>query len=209
MDAEHGALGIAGDLGRDPSQAHIHLLDQRPHRVPDLKLVDRAVPLEPVAAVVPPEPAEEPESLRPETGEPRSTALTRHHRLLRRACQPLDRRLSPERRAPVRGRLHMDHPHRQPGSSVGGTPAGVVHPLARGRVGGHAGVEAAVGAAREIDEPAHGSRRLRGVTRQVTRRGQWGDGTAAYWLRRTGCSSLHTHPTRLGRLRGGRPKESP
>src|SRR5439155_9610106 len=61
IDPEHRALRIAGQLGGKPGEAHVHLLDQRPHRHADLRLVVVPMRLEPRLLVVAGEAAEKPQ----------------------------------------------------------------------------------------------------------------------------------------------------
>src|SRR5258708_2696077 len=52
IDPEHRALGITGDLRREPREAHIHLFDQRAHRRADIVLVTLPVRFEPRLGIV-------------------------------------------------------------------------------------------------------------------------------------------------------------
>src|SRR5580765_5307372 len=52
IDPEHRALGIAGDLRREPGEPHIHRFDQLAHRRADIVLVTLTVRLEPGLGVV-------------------------------------------------------------------------------------------------------------------------------------------------------------
>src|SRR5256885_1807537 len=60
VDAEHRALGIAGHLGRETREPHIHVFDERPHRLLHLGLVLGAMRLEPRLGVVARQPAQKP-----------------------------------------------------------------------------------------------------------------------------------------------------
>src|SRR5881628_415125 len=61
IDPEQRALGIAGDLGREPRQSDVQLFDQRAHRCADVVLVTLAMRLEPRLVVVAGEAAQESE----------------------------------------------------------------------------------------------------------------------------------------------------
>src|SRR6266487_3670827 len=53
IDPKHRALGIAGDLRREPREPDVHLFDQGSHRRADVVLVTIAMRLEPRLGVVP------------------------------------------------------------------------------------------------------------------------------------------------------------
>src|SRR5213594_5097088 len=58
IDPKHRALGVAGDLRREPREPDVHLFDQRAHRRADVALVALTMRLEPGLVVVPGEAAQ-------------------------------------------------------------------------------------------------------------------------------------------------------
>ena len=81
VNPEHRPPRIAHQLGSHAREPDIHLLHQGPERVPHLRLVLGAVPLEPLAAVVPREAAQEASAAgrkpRNSVGEPITVAPSR------------------------------------------------------------------------------------------------------------------------------------
>src|SRR6185436_18661079 len=61
VDAEHRPLGVAADLGRERLESRVHLPDEVAHWLAHLRLVVRAMRLEPFLVVVPRESAKEPQ----------------------------------------------------------------------------------------------------------------------------------------------------
>ena len=103
VDPEDRAPRVAHELGRDPGEPDVHLLDQRPERVPHLGLVDRAVAARTIRGVL----CRARRRRNAKRGRDRSRgtprrrvrrATRRHQSLLLGAGQPLDRDLPPERR---------------------------------------------------------------------------------------------------------------
>src|SRR5579859_960980 len=77
VDAEHGPLGVADDLGRETRQPDVHLLDQLAHRRDDRTVVLRAMRVEPRLFVVARETAQERERRRRERHGGECKGLTR------------------------------------------------------------------------------------------------------------------------------------